>query len=165
MKTCKHHCFQCKIASDASRRGPKRPKVCNCRQTHFWEKIKTKIEKVKFAHLSNDTRPKVGLLEKRFQKWAFRLDETRGFQKWAFRLDETLRKYRFTVNYNEFERKSWWKKKSKKVKSNKTYVFYWSGCKSEHFSWEGCKKNRGHQITTTKVRPCGLMVLQRQNEG
>ena len=31
-------------------------------------KIKTKIEKVKFAHLSNDTRPKVGLLEKRFQK-------------------------------------------------------------------------------------------------
>ena len=95
---------------------------------------------MKFAHLSNDTRPKVGLLEKRFQKWAFRLDETRGFQKWAFRLDETLRKYRFTVNYNEFERKSWWKKKSKKVKSNKSYVFYWSGCKSEHFSWEGCTK-------------------------
>ena len=27
--------FQCKTASDASRRGPKRPKVCNCRQTHF----------------------------------------------------------------------------------------------------------------------------------
>ena len=31
-------------------------------------KINKKIEKVKCAHLSNDTRPKVGLLEKRFQK-------------------------------------------------------------------------------------------------
>ena len=124
----------------SSRRGVQRPKVCNCRQTHFWEKIKTKIEKVKFAHLSNDTRPKVGLLEKRFQKWAFRLDETRGFQKWAFRLDETLRKYRFAIICIVLRRRSWWKKKSKKVKSNKTYVFYCSRCKSEHFSWEGCKK-------------------------
>ena len=56
--------FQCKIASDASRRGPKRPKVCNCRQTHFCEKIRTKIEKVKFAHLCSDTRPEAGLLGK-----------------------------------------------------------------------------------------------------
>ena len=47
-----------------SRKGVQRPKVCNCRQSHFQGKIKTKIEKVEFAHLSNDTRPKVGLLEK-----------------------------------------------------------------------------------------------------
>ena len=149
----------------ASRRGVQRPKVCNCRQTHFWKKIKTKIKKVKFAPLSSHTRPKVGLLDKRVPGRAPRSSEKRVFQKWAFRLDETLRKYRFAVNCNGFERKSWWKKKSKKVKSNKTYVFYWSGCKSEHFSWEGCKKNRGHQITTTKVPACKRIVLQRQNEG
>ena len=166
MNTCKKHCFfNAKSLPMPPGEESKRPKVCSCRQTYFWEKIKTKIEKVKFAHLSNDTRPKVGLLEKRFQKWAFRLDETRGFQKWAFRLDETLRKYRYTVNYYGFERKTWWKKKSKKVKSNKTYVFYWSWCKSEHFSWEGCKQNRGHQITTTKDSPWAVMVLQKQNEG
>ena len=139
----------------ASRRGVQRPKVCNCRQTHFWEKIKTKIEKVKFAHLSNDTRPKVGLLEKRFQKWAFRLDETRGFQKWAFRLDETLRKYRFAIICIVLRRNFERKKRAKKVKSNKTYVFYWSGCKSEHFSWEGCKKidvTKSQQQTTDPGR-------------
>ena len=147
-----------------SRRGVQRPKVCNCRQTHFWKKIKTKIEKVKFAPLSSHTRPKIGLLDKRVPGRAPRSSEKRGFQKWAFRLDETLREYRFAVNCNGFERKSWWKKKSKKVKSNKTYVFYWSRCKSEHFSWEGCKKNRGHQIATTKGRPWRHSVLLRQNE-
>ena len=113
----------------ASRRGVQRPKVCNCRQTHFWKKIKTKIQKVKFAPLSSHTRRKIGLLDKRVPGRAPRSSEKRVFQKWAFRLDETLRKYRFAVNCNGFERKSWWKKKSKKVKSNKTYVFYCSRCK------------------------------------
>ena len=156
--------FQCKIASDASRRGPKRPKVCNCRQTHFWKKIKTKIKKVKFAPLSSHTRPKIGLLDKRVPGRAPRSSEKRVFQKWAFRLDETLRKYRFAIICIALKGKSWWKKKSKKVKSNKTYGFYWSRCKSEHFSWEGCKKKRGHQITTTNKLAWGDGVLQRQNE-
>ena len=56
--------FQCKTASDASRRGPKRPKVCNCRQSHFSEKIKTKIEKVEMTTVAHFRPPQGGLLEK-----------------------------------------------------------------------------------------------------
>ena len=43
--------------------GVQRPKVCNCRQSHFSEKIKKKIENVEFTPLSSEKRPKVGLLE------------------------------------------------------------------------------------------------------
>ena len=56
--------FQCKIASDASRRGPKRLKVWNCRQCHFSEKIKTKIEKVEMTTVAHFRPPQSGLLEK-----------------------------------------------------------------------------------------------------
>ena len=157
--------FQCKTASDASRRGPKRPKVCNCRQTHFWEKIKTKIEKVKFAHLSNDTRPKVGLLEKRFQKWAFRLDETRGFQKWAFRLDETLRKYRFTVNYNGFERKTWWKKSRKKWNRTKHMCFTDQDAKVSILAERGAKKIEATKSQQQKATPAGTWFYRGKMKG
>ena len=115
----------------ASRRGVQRPKVCNCRQTHFWKKIKTKIKKVKFAPLSSHTRPKIGLLDKRVPGRAPRSSEKRVFQKWAFRLDETLRKYRFAIICIVLKRNFDRKKRAKKVKSNKTYVFYCSRCKNE----------------------------------
>ena len=65
MKTCKKHCFfNAKPLPTPPGEGVQRPKVCNCRECHFSEKIKKKIEKVKFAHLSSHTLPKVGLLEK-----------------------------------------------------------------------------------------------------
>ena len=147
----------------ASRRGVQRPKVCNCRQTHFWKKIKTKIKKVKFAPLSSHTRPKIGLLDKRVPGRAPRSSEKRVFQKWAFRLDETLRKYRFAIICIVLRRNFERKKRAKKVKSNKTYVFYCSRCKSEHFSWERWQKIRGHQITR-KETAWALAVLQAQNE-
>ena len=119
---------------------------------------------MKFAHLSNDTRPKVGLLEKRFQKWAFRLDETRGFQKWAFRLDETLRKYRFTVNYNGLERKAWWKKSRKKWNRTKHMCFTDQDAKVSILLQSVAKK---YEATKSQQQPtpCALMDLQRQNEG
>ena len=64
MKTRKNHCFfNAKPLPMPAARGVQRLKVCNCRQSHFSEKIKTKKEKVEFAPLSSEKRPKVGLLE------------------------------------------------------------------------------------------------------
>ena len=147
--------FQCKIASDASRRGPKRPKVCNCRQTHFWEKIKTKIEKVSLTTVTHFRPPRGGLLEKRVPGRAPRCSEKRGFQKWAFRLDETLRKYRFAIICIVLRRKSWWKKSRKKWNRTKHMCFTDQDAKVSILAERGAKKieaTKSQQQTTDPAR-------------
>ena len=91
-----------------------------------WQKWKNVFEKVSLTTVTHFRPPRGGLLEKRVPKRAQRTSEKRGFQKWAFRLDETRQKYRMPVNYNGFERKTWWEKKLKKVKKNDNFPKVWT---------------------------------------
>ena len=48
-----------------SRRGVQRPKVCNCRQTHFWKKIKMILKKVSLTTVAHFRHPQGRPIEKR----------------------------------------------------------------------------------------------------
>ena len=62
-----------------------------------------------------------------WKKGAWNTVKMQVFIKWAPRCSERRGAHEYVVNYYVFVKFFWWKKKSKKVKSNKTYVFYWSG--------------------------------------